>query len=127
MPDTIRRRGVEGSSGAHRGPLGGNRKSLLRLLFALATAAVLLYSPGGMSAQAAPAGEPARAGAPAARKTATGENQIEEFDIVGKIYKPEVYVFLGRKALNLSWDLDDPRFKRSFLEAVINSVWGPPF
>ena len=46
---------------------------------------------------------------------------------MGKIYKPEVFVFLGRKSLNLDWDLDDPRFKRSFLDAVINSVWGPPF
>lgn len=127
MPEPIRRRSAEGAIGDHRALRGANRKSLLRLLFALATAAVLLYSPGGMSAQAAPAGEPARAGAPAVRRTATGENQIEEFDIVGKIYKPEVFVFLGRKALNLSWDLDDPRFKRSFLEAVINSVWGPPF
>ena len=95
-------------------------KGLALLLMALAFGWVFLYSPGGMSAEAAPAGQPPR-------RTAGGENQIEEFDIVGKIYKPEVFVFLGRKALNLSWDLDDPRFKKSFLDAVINSVWGPPF
>ena len=103
-------------------PGGGRRgrKAWATWLMALALGWVFLYSPGGMSAQAAPAGEPPR-------RTAGGENQIEEFDIVGKIYKPEVFVFLGRKALNLSWDLDDPRFKKSFLDAVINSVWGPPF
>jgi hypothetical protein len=60
-------------------------------------------------------------------KTAKGENQMEEFDIVGKIYKPEVFVFLGRKKLNLTWALDDPRFKKSFLERVIRSVWSAPF
>ena len=112
----------------------GNRLSVL--LFGLAIVAVFLYCPRGAVARA-----PERAGArekaadgrkkhepaPVRRRTTGGESQIEEFDIVGKIYKPEVFVFLGRKALNLSWDLDDVRFKRSFLDAVINSVWGPPF
>lgn len=106
-------------AGAPRPPRPRMKGAVL-LLMALAFGWVFLYSPGGMSAEAAPAGQPPR-------RTAGGENQIEEFDIVGKIYKPEVFVFLGRKALNLSWDLDDPRFKKSFLEAVINSVWGPPF
>ena len=113
------------------------KKRLQGLLIALAFAFVFLYSPGGAMARAlAPEGagraRPATGGKahepkPRARRSASGENQIEEFDIVGKIYKPEVFVFLGRKSLNLSWDLDDPRFKRSFLDAVVNSVWGPPF
>ena len=89
-------------------------------------ALLFLYSPAGVWAAPARHGDGIAAAAPA-RGAGSGENQIEEFDIVGKIYKPEVFVFLGRKALNLSWDLDDPRFKRSFLDAVINSVWGPPF
>jgi hypothetical protein len=89
-------------------------------------ALLFLYSPAGAWAAPARQGDGIAAAAPA-HGSAGGENQIEEFDIVGKIYKPEVFVFLGRKALNLSWDLDDPRFKRSFLDAVINSVWGPPF
>jgi hypothetical protein len=101
----------------------------------LAITAVFLYSPGGEVARAAPgaragdrtAGRRAHEPEPARRRRKGTDSQIEEFDIVGKIYKPEVFVFLGRKALNLSWDLDDPRFKRSFLDAVINSVWGPPF
>ena len=113
---------------------GSGRRLPFRLasvLIGLAITAVFLYSPGGEEAWAAPA---PKAGAPKAHEPAPvkkrrkgGDSQIEEFDIVGKIYKPEVFVFLGRKSLNLSWDLDDPRFKRSFLDAVINSVWGPPF
>ncbi|MFH2009967.1 MAG: hypothetical protein ABI333_25450 [bacterium] len=120
---TVRRRGL------------GNRFSVL--LFGLAIVTVFLYPPGGAVARAperagaregAAGGRKAHEPAPAARRRTTGgESQIEEFDIVGKIYKPEVFVFLGRKTLNLSWDLDDARFKRSFLDAVINSVWGPPF
>lgn len=99
-------------------------RSGLGILIALALAFVFLYCPG-REAAAAPA-QPRAAAPPPPRRTG-GENQIEEFDIVGKIYKPEVFVFLGRKELNLNWDVDDPRFKRSFLDAVINSVWGPPF
>ncbi len=104
---------------------------LSALFFGLAIGAVFLYSPRGGVAQAAPtprAGERKRhEPEPVRRRRKGADSQIEEFDIVGKIYKPEVFVFLGRKSLNLSWDLDDPRFKRSFLDAVVNSVWGPPF
>jgi hypothetical protein len=99
------------------------------VLIGLAITAVFLYSPRGEVARAAPAPKAGERKAhepePVRRKGV--DSQIEEFDIVGKIYKPEVFVFLGRKTLNLTWDLDDPRFKRSFLDAVINSVWGPPF
>ncbi|MDY0002215.1 MAG: hypothetical protein RBU30_13035 [Polyangia bacterium] len=95
-------------------------------LFALAMTIVFLYCPG-REARAAPGSPPAKAAPAPPRRAAQGESQIEEFDIIGKIYKPEVFVFLGRKSLGLNWDLDDPRFKRSFLDAVINSVWGPPF
>ena len=123
-------------SNAHdTGPRGRLRRRLrLRLasvLIGLVITAVFLYSPRGEVAYAAPApkaGERKPHEPEPARKRRKGtDSQIEEFDIVGKIYKPEVFVFLGRKTLNLSWDLDDPRFKRSFLDAVINSVWGPPF
>jgi len=120
----MNRTAIRGNTASSSGPKGRRGRGRLGLaaglLMALAFGWVFLYSPGGMSASAAPARQPAK-------RTAGGENQIEEFDIVGKIYKPEVFVFLGRKALNLTWDLDDPRFKKSFLEAVINSVWGPPF
>jgi hypothetical protein len=103
-------------------------RRLAKVVMVLAIGLVFLYSPGGAVSRAAPAGQPAAgAGGQGDQGANKGENQIEEFDIVGKIYKPEVFVFLGRKALNLSWDLDDPRFKRSFLDAVINAVWGPPF
>lgn len=104
---------------------------LASVLIGLAITAVFLYSPRGEVARAAPApraGEPkAHEPEPVRKRRKIEDSQIEEFDIVGKIYKPEVFVFLGRKTLNLSWDLDDPRFKRSFLDAVINAVWGPPF
>ena len=107
------------------------RLRLATMLIGLAITAVFLYSPRGEEAQAAPApraGDRKKHEPEPVRKRRKGtDSQIEEFDIVGKIYKPEVFVFLGRKTLNLSWDLDDPRFKRSFLDAVINSVWGPPF
>lgn len=103
----------------------GTRNLHLWAVLGLAFGLVFLYSPGGALARSAPTRQGIAAAAPSG--ASGGENQIEEFDIVGKIYKPEVFVFLGRKALNLSWDLDDPRFKRSFLDAVINSVWGPPF
>jgi len=107
------------------------RLRLASMLIGLAITAVFLYCPRGGTAHAAPApraGErKAHEPEPVRKRRKGGDSQIEEFDIVGKIYKPEVFVFLGRKALNLSWDLDDPRFKRSFLDAVINSVWGPPF
>lgn len=113
----------EKTSLRHQGAKG--RLARLGPLIALAFISVFLYCAGGEAAAAPEAAR--RAAAPPPRRTTGGENQIEEFDIVGKIYKPEVFVFLGRKALNLSWDLDDPRFKKSFLDAVINAVWGPPF
>lgn len=104
---------------------------LTSMLIGLAITAVFLYCPRGDMAYAAPAPKAGQRKAhepePVRKRRKGGDSQIEEFDIVGKIYKPEVFVFLGRKTLNLSWDLDDPRFKRSFLDAVINSVWGPPF
>jgi hypothetical protein len=107
------------------------RLRLTSMLIGLAITAVFLYCPRGDTAHAAPAPKAGQRKAhepePVRKRRTGGDSQIEEFDIVGKIYKPEVFVFLGRKTLNLSWDLDDPRFKRSFLDAVINSVWGPPF
>ena len=99
----------------------------------------MLVTPGEAWARAAvrpaaPGAEARRAREPAAikrdrmRTTAGGEIENEDvFTIEGKVYKPEVFVFLGRKNLNLDWDLDDPRFKRSFLESVVQAVSEAPF
>ena len=46
--------------------------------------------------------------------------------IKGITYKPRVFIFIGKPKLNLDWSVDDPRFKRSFLERTLNSVWSPP-
>jgi hypothetical protein len=100
----------------------------------------LLVGPGEAAARAArpavapPAADARRAREPAPlkrdrlRPNAAGEIENEDvFTIEGKVYKPEVFVFLGRKNLNLDWDLDDPRFKRSFLESVVKAVSEAPF
>ncbi len=45
----------------------------------------------------------------------------------GKVYKPRVFIFMGKPKLNLNWSLDDARYKRSFLEHTLDSVWSRPF
>lgn len=78
---------------------------------ALALGVLLWTSP----AQAAPASTP-----PATRP------HEPEVIIKGIIYKPRVFIFIGKPKLNLDWSLDDPRFKRSFLERTLDSVWSRP-
>ena len=51
----------------------------------------------------------------------------DDFVFYGKVYKPKVFLFFGKPKLNLDWRLDDPRFKRSFLERTVDSVWTRPF
>ncbi len=59
------------------------------------------------------------------RDAATGGDP--DITITGRHYKPKVFLFFGKPKLNLSWSVDDPRFKRSFLERTVDSVWKGPF
>jgi hypothetical protein len=63
--------------------------------------------------------------APASNPPSTRPHEPEVI-IKGIIYKPRVFIFIGKPKLNLDWSVDDPRFKRSFLERTLNSVWSRP-
>ncbi len=52
---------------------------------------------------------------------------LEDIEIEGKIYKPEAFHVISRKDLSLEWDVEDPRFRRSFLDRVIASVESEAF
>ena len=92
------------------------KHSFVRTIGACAALALgaLLWTP---PVQAAPA--------PASTPPATRPHEPEVV-IEGIVYKPRVFIFIGRPKLNLNWSLDVPRFKRSFLERTLNSVWSRP-
>lgn len=52
---------------------------------------------------------------------------LEDIEIEGKVYKPEAFHVISRKELSLEWDVEDPRFRRSFLDRVIASVESEAF
>jgi len=43
------------------------------------------------------------------------------------VYKPQAFHVINRKELSLRWDVGDPRFRGSFLNALLDSVKGDPF
>ena len=63
-----------------------------------------------------------------AAPTAETAKPQKEYEIVlyGKVYRPAVFDLLARYRMGLDWDLDDPRFKRSFLDKVLRSVSEDP-
>ena len=65
--------------------------------------------------------------APAPTPPAATQPSEPEYVVKGVIYKPRVFIFVGKPKLNLDWSLDDPRFKRSFLERTLDSVWSRTF
>lgn len=70
---------------------------------------------------------PTPASTPASTRQPTTLTLEKEIVVTGKHYKPRVFIFFGKPKLNLDWSLDDPRFKRSFLERTLSSVWSQPF
>lgn len=70
---------------------------------------------------------PALAAPASTRQPTTTRTSEKKIVITGKHYKPRVFIFMGRPQLNLDWSVDDPRFKRSFLERTLDSVWTRPF
>lgn len=46
-----------------------------------------------------------------------------EFVIEGKIQKPNAFYVLQRQGVNYGWD----KLNRSFVQAILESVKGPPF
>ena len=52
---------------------------------------------------------------------------LEDIKIEGKVYKPQAFHVINRKELNLEWDVRDPRFKKSFLDTLVDAVRGSPF
>ena len=92
----------------------------LPVLSGLALGFVLCAGAGGTdSASAAPGQVRAAAGGRAPRE--------DVIVVTGKVYRPAVFDLLQRHQLGLEWDLDDLRFKQSFLDKVLRSVSSQPF
>lgn len=71
----------------------------------------------------------AASAAPAQGRAGVSRTTTVEDEIVvrGKVYRPAVFDLLTRYRLGLNWSLDAPRFKRPFLDKVLQSVKKRPF
>ncbi|MCD6499663.1 MAG: hypothetical protein J7M25_15335 [Deltaproteobacteria bacterium] len=101
----------------------------LRHAFVVGAAGAVLLVSGSVWAQSPKKHEPTKDATKVRKKAKTSGSYfvLEDIKIEGKVYKPQAFHVINRKELSLRWDVGDPRFRGSFLNALLDSVKGDPF